>query len=258
MLRERAYNLLDDARQLSMVLRQSAKSSFATVRMGITESVVQLLATVLASEIKSVAEQSSFRMGSAQYHVEAFFRRRLDFLISVDPLEDTEGLERYLIADEPFVTIVPPDTPETLTTMAQIAQSGLPLIRYSQDSYTGIALERQLRRLVIRPEGSQDFDTSRAVIELVAQGAGWTIATPLCLVGMGAAVGSVKVMAQPVGIRRRLNLISRTGEFGDLPRILAQRCIDVMRDDVHPGILRHAPWITLGSSSGANFHIPES
>jgi DNA-binding transcriptional LysR family regulator len=150
--------------------------------------------------------------------------RRLDLFLGVDDLEDWAGLERWPLAKEPYILLLPAGTevPRTVSSFRKLAQS-LPLIRFSSRSQTGLEIEAHLRRLGITAPRSFEFDTPYGVTSLVAAGSGFAITTPLCI--REAAVAEAGLVTAPLPgpqISRKLTLVARHRELGRLPRELGE------------------------------------
>ncbi|TGU12647.1 LysR family transcriptional regulator, partial [bacterium M00.F.Ca.ET.156.01.1.1] len=95
------------------------------------------------------------------------------------------------------------------------------LIRLSARSHSGSQIERHLRRLGLDPPRMLEFDTSDALVAMVATGVGVAITTPLCLLQGAAFVDGVEVMPLPgPGFSRQLTFLTRRQEFVTLgPRV---------------------------------------
>ncbi len=106
----------------------------------------------------------------------------------------------------------------------------VPLIRFSARSQTGLEIERHLRRLGLDLPRSYEFDAPFGATAMVAAGSGFAITTPLCVAEASLPAGSVSMRRLPgPQVTRRLTLVARRGEFGRLPREIANFARNVLR-----------------------------
>jgi DNA-binding transcriptional LysR family regulator len=98
-------------------------------------------------------------------------------------MEDTEGIERRVVLQEPFVVAWPLDAELRLKnlSLAGLAEA-MPLIRYTTRSNIGLQIERYLRRSGLDVPKRLELDSSNSVLTMVSAGLGCAINTPLCRV----------------------------------------------------------------------------
>lgn len=249
-LRQRAEALLNEARQIASAVRDSVSSKIPLVRIGIIDSFFAALAPALGVELRNEVEQLSIWSGLTEAHNAAFAKRSLDIVITQDPLEDTGGLERHTLLDEPYVLLLPARCKAaSARNLARLA-SDLPLIRYTARSLTGKQVERYLRRLRLDVPIGQEFDNTDGVVALVSQAMGWAITTPLCIVDAVRDPAGMVCAPLPVpGITRRVTLVARGGELGRVPQRIAALARRVLAESCAPEVARLMPWL------GARFRI---
>ena len=79
--------------------------------------------------------------------------------------------------------------------------------------------------------------------ELVSSGRGWAITTPLFAANYYAAYDSITYAPwSPMGLSRRLRLVSRRRELGQAPREIAGVAKQVLRETCLPWIRQRIPW----------------
>jgi DNA-binding transcriptional LysR family regulator len=230
LLRQRASALITEARQIGPLLRETEHGKLPLVRVGLVDSLSRVLIAPLASYLATKADEVSILSGLTASHASDLLTRRLDLFVGVDDLETWAGLERWQLAKEPYVLLLPAGTepPRTLAALRKLAQS-LPLIRFSSRSQTGLDIEAHLRRLEIAAPRSFEFDTPYAVASMVAGGAGFAITTPLCIIE--AALPKAELVTAPLPgphISRKLTLVARHRELGRLPRELGEMARGVL------------------------------
>lgn len=241
---ERARALLDDARQIAPLLRQTRDGKVAMLRIGLVDSLSRAVSSALADAARDLADQAVFRAGLTDDHASALLTRRLDVFLGADDQADLAQVERLPLLREPYVLI----TPRTAGLPAQptlpLLAGSLGFIRYTSRSRTGAEIERHLRRLRIEPAQGLAFDGPFGVTEAVARGLGFAITTPLCLYESNADWQAVQVHALPApGLARDLFLIARAREFGRIPQRLANVARAAISAQVLPALRAQSPWL---------------
>ncbi|WP_333793453.1 LysR family transcriptional regulator [Hyphomicrobium sp.] len=224
LLRQRAAALIAEARQIGPLLRETKHGKLPLIRVGLVDSLSRALTEPLASYLATKADEVSILSGLTASHASDLLTRRLDLFLGVDDLETWAGLERWQLAKEPYMLVLPAgtDAPRTVASLRKLAQR-LPLIRFSSRSRTGVEIEAHIRRLGIVSPRSFEFDTPYGVTSMVAAGSGFAITTPLCI--EEAEVRSARLVTAPLPgpqISRKLTLVARHRELGRLPRELGE------------------------------------
>ncbi|HML44073.1 MAG: LysR family transcriptional regulator [Hyphomicrobium zavarzinii] len=232
LLRQRASALLAEARQIGPLLRETEHGKLPLIRVGLVDSLARALTAPLASYLASKADEVWILSGLTASHASDLLTRRLDLFLGVDDLEDWAGLERWQLAKEPYVLLLPAGTeaPRTVGALRKLAQSQ-PLIRFSSRSQTGLDIESHIRRLGLDVPRSFEFDTPYGVASMVANGLGFAITTPLCI-REAALPEAGLITAQLPGpqITRKLTLVARHRELGRIPRDLGEMARRVLLD----------------------------
>lgn len=241
MLRQRAAALLAEARQIEPLLRGLEAGRLALVRVGLVDSLARATTGRLAAYLATVADQASFLSGLTSAQTELLLSRRLDLLLASDELTEREGLERWKLLREPYVLVVPHGAAPAPTLAAQAA--ALPLVRFSARSTTGLEVERYLRRLRLDIPRRLEFDAPFGATAAVAAGHGWAITTPLCLFESGLDLDVDCAPLPAPGFGRTLTLVSRSREFGRLPRDAAEVARAALREAALPALLARWPWL---------------
>lgn len=232
LLRQRAGALMAEAREIAPLLRETKHGRLPRIRVGMVDSIARALTGPLAAFLATRADEVSILSGLTASHASDLLTRRLDLFLGVDDLEDWAGLERWELAREPYVLLLPAgrEAPRTVAGLRKLARS-LPLIRFSGRSQTGLEIEAHLRRLGIEAPRSFEFDTPYGVTAMVAAGEGFAISTPLCI--REAALPEVACAAAALpgpAIHRKLTLVARHRELGRLPRELGELARRVMEE----------------------------
>jgi DNA-binding transcriptional LysR family regulator len=255
-LQQGAARIVEEAEILATLVRQSGSAKMPELRLGIIDSFASTAGPSLMHALLETTIRLSFRSGLAHDQVEGLLSRSLDMIVTSDPMEDMDGLDRYLILTEPFLLLLPKEFPHRAGEF-DLRDLALrhSLIRFSARSQIGTQIERHLRRLGIKAPRLLEIDATDSLVAMVSAGLGWAIATPLCLLQVKSRISEVKVVPFPgKGFVRQLYLITRSDEYGDLPQRILQFSRDVVRRECLPQILRLVPWVkerlVIGNASG--------
>ena len=243
-LRRQAQVLLEEARRVVSMIRNSASAKLPIVRIGLIESLFPLLAPVLGVDLRRDVQQISMVSGLSHFHREELLRRSIDISVTPEPMDEIDGLERFVLVDEPFMLVLPvARRDQDNSDLARLAAE-LPFIWYTPRSHMGQQIARHLRRLGLDLPRDQVYDSTSGVVSMVAAGLGWAITTPLCMLDARAAVNSVFCAPLPgPALSRQLVLVARSGEMGDLPRRIADTVRSVLATRCVPEVATLFPWL---------------
>ena len=180
-------------------------------------SIEELDATVTAPWLLKLADRFpkaalSLTGGASHENHDALSSRAVDMTLAVDTVAKVDWVERHPILRDPFI----------LVTAKGADLTNSPMIRYELELAIGRQIEAQLRRTGPVPARGFAFSTNQALFAMTAELGGWAITTALAY--LGTPLVRDLVDAKPLHIprfSRRLELHSRAGALGDLPRIIA-------------------------------------
>ncbi|MBK9079791.1 MAG: LysR family transcriptional regulator [Hyphomicrobium sp.] len=234
LMRQRASALIADARQIAPLLRDAKQGQVPIIRVGLVDSLSRTLTVPISTYLTERAGEVSILTGLTATHASELLTRRMDMFIGVDDLEELPGLERWELLVEPYVLLLNRShgAIQTLGDFKKLAKS-TPLIRFSARSQTGLDIDRHLRRLGIESPHSYEFDSPFAVSAMVAAAKGFAITTPLCMAE--AKVASKDLMTAKLPgprITRKLTVVARLRELGQIPRDLADISRKVLQESL--------------------------
>ena len=245
-LQRHAQAIISDAEALEIAVRHAGSNKVQELNIGVVDSFASTVGpSLIKSLLKTTATHLSFRSGLAHDHAEGLLSRNLDFIITSDSLDDVDGLERYVIMSEPFLLLLPEKlgAVSDLQDLKKLATEHS-LIRFSARSQIGVQIERHLRRLGVKAARLLEVDATDTLVAMISAGLGWAIATPFCLLQAGGRAKGVKAFPFPAAsFNRQLHLITRSGEYGDLPQRIVELSCEIVRCECMPEIRRLAPWI---------------
>jgi DNA-binding transcriptional LysR family regulator len=236
LLRQRASALLSEARQIGPLLTEAARGRYPLVRLGLVDSLARTLGPSLAGALAERADEVAILSGLTASHASALLTRNLDLMIGVDDLEDMPGLARWPLFTETYVIVARRElrVPRRIEDFGAFARANR-FVRFSARSRTGADVDRHLRRLELELPRGVEFDTPAGVTAMVAEGGGFAITTPLCLIEAGADFGVVRASPMPgPPLQRRLTLVAYRQQLGRLPQEIADLSRAVVAREVQP------------------------
>jgi DNA-binding transcriptional LysR family regulator len=243
-LRKQAYELLEAARRVVSMIRESVSAKLPIVRIGLIESLFPVLAPVLGVELRAYAHQLSMLSGLSYFHRQALLQRNIDVSITPEPMYEIDGLDRFVLLQEPFILLLPATRRgKDNSDLARLA-ADLPFIWYTDRSHMGHQIGLHLRRLRLELPRDQAYDSTSGVVSMVAAGLGWAITTPLCMLDARLAANSVFCAPlPPPALARQLMLVARSGEMGGIPSRVADLARRVLETRCAPEIAGMFPWL---------------
>ncbi len=244
-LRQRGAALVAEAETLYKAVREQAGGEAQMLRIGMVDSFAATIGPSLIKSLLSSAVHLHVASGLSPGLGDALKARRLDMIVTTDSPEGTATLERHRLLAERYVLLLPralanahpAATIEELTARA-------PLVRFNIDSHIGLTIERYLGDIGVVPPHRLEIDTADSLVAMVAAGIGWALITPLCLLQSRADPQAVTVQPLPKsGPGRELILLSRRGEYGDLPETIAATATGIFIREWRPQLARFAGWL---------------
>ena len=241
-LYERATRLLATARTMVDEVREGAHQPIDKVNVGMSETCAILLTAPLLRHHGQRVGRWRMRSGISLVQQQDFLARRYDMLITGSSvLEKHEGIDHHDIMDDPFVMVFPHDYDGPADPSA--AADRMPFVRYSLDSGMGQLIESQLTRMRLRLPNVIEVDIVHQQLNAVALGIGWSVTSLLCLASSPALMQQVRVEPLPRGrFSRRLQVVSRQGELGDLAEQATVLARKVIREEILPTLSARLPW----------------
>ncbi len=251
MFRRHAQTMLNAAAEARAELAMADMSALTVLRLGMIEdleaSVTPRLLAAMAEDLRGC----QFRLETGPSHrlLDQLDTRALDVVVAADLGSGTvpaASLEVHPLLCEPFVVVTPKGRIDpTLGLQGQLA--AMPLIQYTTRHLMGRQIAAHLAQQNLRLAHRFELDSYHAIMALVAQGAGWSILTPL---GLGHAErfrDATDVMPLPFPpLGRTISLSARTDVLRDMPGRMASRLRPLLQSLVVDPALTQMPW--LGSA----------
>ncbi len=248
LLERRAPPLLHDAARLPHALREAGAVPVQEIRLGLVDTFASTAGPGLIRELTASAARVVVWSGLAPSLGAALVGRDVDAIVTPDTLDDMDGLTRLPLWKEPFLLLLPRAMRAEAgrLTLDELA-AGMPLVRYSARSHTGLQIERHLRRVGVAAERRIEGEGSDAMVAMVAAGIGWGISTPLCLLQGAAHAARTHAAALPgPGFNRTLSLVCLQDGPAGMAAQTAATATRVLRRDCLPRLRTMLPHLANG------------
>jgi DNA-binding transcriptional LysR family regulator len=241
-LYERGRAMLAEAGDLYRDLRERERKQLSSLTLAMAESIANSVGPPLVAEQRGLARRWRIWAGISPDNHAALMNHTVDAVVTTtDELDGVEGLESHAILTEPFLLVFPasydgPSEPlDALTSM--------PFVRYSLRSAIGRQIEAQLNRLRLRVPIEVEFDTAVSQFAAVADGMGWSMTTPLCLLQELGRLERLRIEPLTRGrFSRPVSLVARGGDLGPTPELLAAAIRDILRRRLQD-LYATLPWL---------------
>jgi molybdate transport repressor ModE-like protein len=246
-LRQRGRRILAELNEVQSLARFAGAMHLPQLRVGVLYVLSRTYLARLVAHVATKSRPSNLMIWTDLdvSHGQALAARELDVIVTANPLDDMEGLERHALLQESFIVVVPKQLaePGKRLGLRELA-AALPLIRLSARTLVGVQIERHLKRMRIDPPRQYEFYDYDTVLAMVGEGLGWSIIPPLALVYGRLDLGKVRVVSFPgPELRRTISLVARSGEFGPIPEKLANLSREILERHYVPEIRALRPWL---------------
>jgi DNA-binding transcriptional LysR family regulator len=244
-LLERSRGLLLSAREAIHSARQPVTAALPKLNLCLVETIAGTIGPDLVRNIQEHAALWSVHSGLHSQHNRSLLLREADIVITPDSLEDKASIERHEILKERFFIALPKTFSGEVKSLKELA-GARELVRYSARTMLGRQIEQHLRRRGVVAKGQVEFDDSEAVLAMVADDLGWALLTPLCAI-VGRAywkdVKFVPIPAEDTQLTRRLHVVARQGELGDIPGRIAAAAVASIKKIFHKHLSDKYSWM---------------
>jgi DNA-binding transcriptional LysR family regulator len=235
----RANTILNEADQARTELAMADLSRLTRFRIGVIEDFDAEVTPRLLSGLAEAMPACRFLLETGASHrlQDALEARALDLIVAAD-MGAGEGMEVHPLLADPFIAAVPhgagPD-----------ATDRLPLIQYTTRHLMGRQIAAELARSGLRPSPRFELDSYTAIMAMVADGAGWTILTPMGWLAAERFRAAVDIRPLPIApFGRTITLIARAGVLADMPVQVAGRLRELTHSLIVAPMVATHPWLS--------------
>jgi DNA-binding transcriptional LysR family regulator len=235
--------LIAHARSTYDAVREGASLPISSVTVAMSFSLANLLTAPILRELGRRADRWNIRSGISLEHQGEFLARDIDMLVTGSfNLEHRGSLDLHPIFEESFIFVFPKAYHDPVDLATRLPP--FPLVRFSRLTGMGQQIERQIVRMKLKLPQLIEVESSHQQLALVAEGLGWTITTPACLAAVPELLTRLRPEPMTRGrFSRQVQIVSRAGELGDIPRVTAALCQRVLREEIFSKTMASFPWI---------------
>lgn len=232
--RRRAQNIINEAEQARAELATRDLAALTRFRVGIIEDfevdVTPQLLTQMASDLKTC--QFLLETGASHFLYDQLDARALDVIVCAEMGAQADWMEVHPLMEDGFVVAAPKGAIDGKGDMlAQLRK--LPLVQYTSRHHMGRLISEHLARHNLRIAHRFELDSYLAILAMVAQGAGWTILTPLALMRARRFAPKIDVFALPFEpLSRRISLTARAGILHEMPEQVAAQLKPILKETI--------------------------
>ncbi|WP_419901996.1 LysR family transcriptional regulator [Kiloniella sp.] len=241
---EHALQVLDQVSLMWSTLQKINVVPLNQIRIAVIDTLADTLVPELTYKIGNLLPKGNIKISSGQTddHREALLNRKTDLIITMDPMDDVDNMERYPLYKEPFVLVLPGDYSYDSNSFEKLLIE-LPFIRYSPKLPISRLIEQHLRRLRLTIPHRYELDTTRAILPMVTAGHGWALTTPTGLLDSRHFLDKVKIIPVPfTKFHRTISLVARQKELGNIPQELSELCKAHIKNVGMPQISDKLQW----------------
>jgi DNA-binding transcriptional LysR family regulator len=239
---ERAASIVESMFSLVAIAEQGSNHLIPQLRIGMLTSLLSAIGPDIVMVLNRFVQNSIIKGGSHDIQRERFLSRAVDILITVADHDEWSASSRIGLLDEPYVLAIPVHYPDRIGSLSELASKVL--IMHTKDTLTGRHVSVMLNRINLEPIRTVEFDHSDMVMSFVNRGLGWTIIPPLSVVTAQKAWSDTRFLPLPgLAMSRKIDLMFRPGDMGDIPFIVASKTVELLNEVVRPRIEERFPWL---------------
>lgn len=243
--RRRAQVIANEAEQARAELAAGDLAGLTLLRLGMVEDfdsdVTPRLLTAMAAELAHC--QFLLETGASHRLLDQLDGRALDMVVAADMGAPADWMEVHPLLTEPFIVAAPKGAVKRgRDVLAELR--ALPLILYTQRHHMGRQIAAHLARQDLKLSARFELDSYHAIMAMVAEGAGWTILTPLGFLHAQRFRDRAEALPLPfAALERTISLNARRGVLRGMPEQVAARLRPLLAELIVAPAVARMPWI---------------
>jgi len=241
----RARAILNEVTQARAELAMQDLSRLTRFRLGMIEDFDADVTPRLLASMSDRLTHSQFLLETGASHrlADLLDTRALDMIVAAEMGTEADWMEVHPLLEEPFVAAVPASVNVEGDALPEALKS-LPLIQYTARHYMGRLIEAHLARQNLTLSHRFELDSYHAIMAMVAEGAGWTILTPLGYLRAQRFNDRTRMVPLPFApLSRRILLSARKDVLQDMPAQVADELRPLLREMVVEPAIQLMPWL---------------
>ena len=246
MFLRRANAILNEAEQARAELARADLRHLPRLRLGMIEDFDADVTPRLLQSMAGELQDCRFLLETGASHrlLDLLESRGLDITVASEVPTPADWMEVHPLLEEPYVLAVPrgavPQGAEVMDTLA-----ALPMVQNTTRHVMGRQIADHLRREHLALSHRFELDSYHAILAMVAEGAGWSILTPLGWLRAERFRAKVDLLPLPFApLTRRIALTARAGVLGDMPGQIAASLRPLLAELIVDPATRQVPWLS--------------
>lgn len=238
--RRHAQTVINEVTQARVEISASDLSNLTSLRLGMIEDFDAEVTPRLLSDMAVDLTDCQFLLETGASHrlFDQLDARALDVIVAAEMGAAADWMEVHRILTEPFVACVPKGTP------ADADLTVLPLIQYTSRHLMGQQIAAHLAHQNLRPARRFELDSYHSIMAMVANGAGWTILTPMGFLHARRFRDLAELRPLPFQpLSRTISLYARAGVLRDMPTKISDQLRPLVQEMVVAPATAHHPWL---------------
>jgi DNA-binding transcriptional LysR family regulator len=240
-LRQRAQTILSEASHARSEISGLDLSQLGSLRLGMIEDFEANVTPSLLSNMADTLTHTRFELETGPSHrlLDHLEHRSLDVIVAAE-FASSNWMISHPVLDDPFVAITPKGWGASLNDL-----KGLAFIEYTRRHAMGRELARHLTGEGINLLHRFELDSYRAMMAMVAGGAGWTILTAMGAQHAGRYADDIEIHPLPFApMARRISVSVRKDGMEDMADDIAARLRPLIEAQLVQPALTASPWLS--------------
>jgi DNA-binding transcriptional LysR family regulator len=245
LFRGRAQAILNEAAEARAELAVGNLSRLSRVNLGMIEDFDADVTPRLLSAMGEELRHTRFLLETGASHrlFDLLEARTLDMIVAADVGAAEDWAEVHPLLEEPFVAAVPKGSVREGEDVLE-ALTRLPLVQYTTRHLMGRQIAAHLVREDLHLDHRFELDSYHAIMAMVADGAGWSILTPLGFMRAGRFRDRAEVMPLPFApLSRTISLTARRDVLLDMPSRVVERLRPLLSELIVAPCRARMPWL---------------
>jgi len=246
LFQRRAQTILNEAAGARAELAMRDLSRLTRFNLGVIEDFDADVTPALLTSIAEDLPKTRFLLETGPSHRlhDLLDDGTLDVIVAADAGPLAASMEIHPLLEEPFVAAVPKGALDGAGNDPLAVLQSLPLIQYTARHMMGRQIAGHLSRQNLLLSHRFELDSYHAIMAMVADGAGWTILTPLGFLKAGRFRDRADVVPLPfVPFSRSISLTARRDTLQDLPTRVADRLRGLLALKIVTPARARMPWL---------------
>lgn len=239
-LSKRSANLRDILLQL-----QSENYFRPLIRVGLVESLARTIAPSFLRTLLDSGRQLIIHTGTSDALYRKLLLDELDVIVATGQFLSSDALDQRFLFAEPHVILLPSEVAKRKSSWLweDLQFCGLPLIRYTNNTASGLQGEMVLAQARLELPMTFAVDDNLVVLSLVNAGMGWSLTQPLPLLEARHILTHSTILPAPAPTtRRELFVVRKKTTPVGMMECIGRACRQCLTTQVIPGITTLIPW----------------